>query len=564
MRSDSVKRGFERAPHRSLFYATGLTPEELDRPLIGVVNAHNDIVPGHVHLDKIAAAVKAGIRIAGGTPLEFNTIAICDGIAMGHPGMGYSLPSRELIADSAESMVMAHQFDGLVFIPNCDKIVPGMLMAAARLNIPAIFVSGGPMMAGRYHGQDVDVKNVFEVVGKHKAGRMNEEELQELELRACPGYGSCAGLFTANTMNCLTEALGMGLPGNGTIPAVTAARLRLAKQAGMRILHLVREDILPRDIMTEAAFENAVAVDMAVGGSTNTVLHLSAIACEAGVTLPLERFDEVSRRTPYLVKLSPSGPQHMQDLDEAGGVPAVMGELFQHNLLHGEARTVTGKAVAENLSGARRLSDVIRPVDDPHRPDGGISVLWGNLAPEGAVVKEGAVSPEMMHHQGPARVFEDEEAALAAILGKHIQAGDVIVIRYEGPRGGPGMREMLMPTSALAGMGLDATVALLTDGRFSGATRGAAICHISPEAAVGGPIALVQEGDEIEIDIANKRLTLHIAEAELARRREGWKPPSPRVTGGYLARYAAMVTSASEGAVLRLAGGSGDTTPISS
>lgn len=551
MRSDLAKRGFERAPHRSLFYATGLTPEELDRPLIGLANSHNDIIPGHVHLDKVSEAVKAGVRMAGGTPLEFNVIGVCDGIAMGHPGMRHSLPSRGLIADSVEVMASAHRLDGLVLIPNCDKIVPGMLMAAARINIPAIFVSGGPMMAGRYHGQDVDVKNVFEAVGEYKAGRMSAEELQELELSACPGCGSCAGLFTANTMNCLTEALGMGLPGNGTIPAVTAARLRLAKQAGMQILHLVREGILPRDIMTQAAFENAIAVDMAIGGSTNTVLHLPAIAHEAGVPLPLERFDAASSRTPYLVKLSPSGPHHMQDLDEAGGVPAVMMELIRHNLLQGEAQTVTGKTVAENLNGARRLSDVIRPPEDPYRPDGGISILWGNLAPEGAVVKAAAVSPEMMHHRGPARVFENEASALAAILGERIQAGDVIVIRYEGPRGGPGMPEMLMATSTLAGMGLDDTVALLTDGRFSGATRGAAICHVSPEAAAGGPIALVKEGDEIELDIPNKRLTLHVSEGEMARRREGWKPPPPKVTEGYLARYAAMVTSASEGAVLK-------------
>jgi dihydroxy-acid dehydratase len=518
-----------------------LTPEELARPLIGVVNSYNDIVPGHVHLDKVAEAVKAGVRMAGGTPLEFNTIGVCDGIAMGHPGMHYSLPSRELIADSVEIMAAAHRFDGLVLIPNCDKIVPGMLMAAARLNIPAIFVSGGPMMAGRYQGQDIDVKTMFEAVGEYQAGRMSDEELEALELAACPGCGSCAGLFTANTMNCLTEALGMGLPGNGTIPAITAARLRLAKQAGKQILYLINQHILPRDIMTEATFENSVAVDMAIGGSTNTVLHLPAIAHEAGVPLPLAQFDAVSSRTPYLVKLSPSGPHHMQDLDEAGGVPAVMAELVRHGLLRGEARTVTGKTVAENLTGVRRFTDVIRPADDPYRPDGGIAILWGNLAPDGAVVKAAAVLPEMMQHRGPARVFENEEAALETILGGHIQAGDVIVIRHEGPRGGPGMREMLMPTSTLAGMGLDDEVALLTDGRFSGATRGAAVCHVSPEAAVGGPIALVQEGDEIELDIPHKRLTLHVSEEEMARRREDWKPPSPKVTTGYLARYAAMV-----------------------
>ena len=551
MRSDLAKQGFERAPHRSLFYATGLTPEELARPLIGVVNSYNDIVPGHVHLDKVAEAVKAGVRMAGGTPLEFNTIGVCDGIAMGHPGMHYSLPSRELIADSVEIMAAAHRFDGLVLIPNCDKIVPGMLMAAARLNIPAIFVSGGPMMAGRHQGQDIDVKTMFEAVGEYQAGRMSDEELEALELAACPTCGSCAGLFTANTMNCLTEALGMGLPGNGTIPAITAARLRLAKQAGKQILYLIGENILPRDIMTEAAFENAVTVDMAIGGSTNTVLHLPAIAREAGVPLPLARFDAVSSRTPYLVKLSPSGPHHMQDLDEAGGVPAVMAELVRHGLLRGAARTVTGKTVAENLMGSRRLTDVIRPAGDPYRPDGGIAILWGNLAPDGAVVKAAAVLPKMMQHRGPARVFENEGPALEAILGGHIQAGDVIVIRHEGPRGGPGMREMLMPTSALAGMGLDDKVALLTDGRFSGATRGAAICHVSPEAAVGGPVALVQEGDEIELDIPNKRLTLLVSAEEMARRREAWEMPAPQVTGGYLARYAAMVGSASEGAILR-------------
>ena len=552
MRSDLTKRGFERAPHRSLFYAAGLTSEELDRPLIGVVNSHNDIVPGHVHLDKVGEAVKAGIRMAGGTPLEFHVIGVCDGIAMGHLGMCYSLPSRELIADSVEVMATAHALDGLVLIPNCDKIVPGMLMAAARLNVPAIFVSGGPMMAGRYRGEDVDLKSLFEAVGEYKAGRVSGDVLEELELAACPGCGSCAGLFTANTMNCLTEALGMGLPGNGTIPAVTAARLRLAKHAGMQIMHLVREDILPRDIMTEAAFENSIAVDMAIGGSTNTVLHLPAIAHDAGVALPLDKFDAVSSRIPYLVKLSPSGPHHMQDLNEAGGVPAVMAELLRYNLLHSEERTVTGKTVAENLNGVRRLAGIIRPADDPYRLDGGIAILWGNLAPDGAVVKVGAVRPEIMQHRGPARVFEDEESALDAILGGQIKAGDVVVIRCEGPRGGPGMREMLMPTSALAGMGLDDKVALLTDGRFSGATRGAAVCHVSPEAAAGGPIGLIQEGDEIELDIPNKRLALHVSEEEMARRREGWKPPAPRVSEGYLARYAAMVASASEGAVLRM------------
>jgi len=491
--------------------------------------------------------------MAGGTPLEFNVIGVCDGIAMGHVGMRHSLPSRELIADSVEVAASAHRLDGLVLIPNCDKIVPGMMMAAARINIPAISVSGGPMMAGRCHGQNVDLKTVFEAIGEYKAGRIGEEELRELELAACPGCGSCAGLFTANTMNCLIEAMGMGLPGNGTIPAVTAARIRLAKRAGMQIMHLHGEGILPSDILTETAFDNAIAVDMAIGGSTNTVLHLAAIAYEAHVPLPLERFDTVSSRTPYLVKLSPSGPHHMQDLDEAGGVPAVMAELFHHNLLQGGAQTVTGKTIAENLDGVCLLSDIIRSAGDPHRPDGGIVVLWGNLAPDGAVVKAGGVRPEMMHHRGPARVFENEESVLNAILGGHIEAGDVVIIRYEGPQGAPGMPEMLMSTSALVGMGLDGKVALLTDGRFSGATRGAVVCHVSPEAAAGGPIALVEDGDEIELDIPNKQLTLHLSEEEIARRRESWRPPSPRVTTGYLARYAAMVTSASEGAVLRIA-----------
>jgi len=551
MRSDVVKNGFERAPHRSLLYASGLTPEELKKPFIGIVNSYNEIVPGHVHLDRIGEAVKAGVLAAGGTPLSFNVIGVCDGIAMGHPGMRYSLPSRELIADSVETMAMAHGFDGLVFIPNCDKIVPGMLMAAARLNIPAVFVSGGPMLAGRFNGADVDVKNVFEAVGEYKAGRMSDGDLAALELAACPGCGSCAGLFTANSMNCLTEALGMGLPGNGTVPAVTAARIRLAKAAGAQVMELVARGIRSRDIMTEAAFENAIAVDMALGGSTNTVLHLLAIAHAAGIDLPLDRFDRISARTPYLVKLSPSGPHHMQDLDEAGGVPAVMAELHRGGLLHGDALTVTGKTVGENLDGVQRRTDVIRPLSDPHRPDGGIAILWGNLAPAGAVVKAGAVRPEMAHHRGPARVFAGEEEAMAAILGGKIHPGDVVVIRYEGPRGGPGMREMLLPTSALAGMGLDDKVALITDGRFSGATRGAAIGHVSPEAASGGPIGLVKEGDTIEIDIPGKRLELLVPDDALSRRREGWTPLPPRVSSGYLARYAAIVGDASTGAVLQ-------------
>ena len=551
MRSDSAKKGFERAPHRSLFYATGLTPEELDRPLIGVVNSFNEIVPGHVHLNKIAQAVKAGVRTAGGTPLEFNVIGVCDGIAMGHAGMNYSLPSRELIADSVESMVLGHAFDGLVFIPNCDKIIPGMLMAAGRLNIPAIFVSGGPMMAGRYGGEDVDLKTVFEAVGQYKVGAIDYGELEALEMVACPGCGSCAGMFTANTMNCLTEALGMGLPGNGTIPAVTGARLRLAKRAGMQVMDLVEANLCPRDVMTEAAFENAIAVDMALGGSTNTVLHLPAVAHDAGVKLSLDTFNAISKRTPYLIKLSPTGAHHIQDLDEAGGVPAVMAELNGKGIIHGDLPTVTGKTVAENIARARRRTNVLRSADDPYSAEGGLAILRGNLAPDGAVVKAAAVGPEMMHHRGPARVFDSEEASLDAIMGGEIVAGDVVVIRYEGPRGGPGMREMLMPTSVLSGMGLDGSVALITDGRFSGATRGAALGHVSPEAAGGGIIGLVEEGDEIEIDIPNLTLTLHVSEEELARRRENWSPLPPKIQTGWLARYARMVTSASEGAVLK-------------
>ena len=551
MRSDSVKRGVERAPHRSLFYATGLTPEELDRPLIGVANSQNDIVPGHVHLDTIAEAVKTGIRMAGGTPLEFSVIGVCDGIAMGHAGMHYSLPSRELIADSVESMALAHALDGMVLIPNCDKIVPGMLMAAARVNIPAIFVSGGPMMAGRSGGRDVNLNTLFEGVGKYQVGELTDAGLRELELAACPGCGSCSGLFTANSMNCLTEALGLGLPGNGTIPAVTASRTRLAKQAGMQIMTLVENGIRVRDIMTEVAFRNAITVDMAIGGSTNTVLHLPAIAHDAGVTLPLDLFDAISGRTPYLVKLVPSGPHHMQDLDEAGGIPAVMAELLGQNLLDGSVPTVTGQSLGDNVAAAGRLTNVIRSANDPYRPDGGIAILRGNLSPGGAVVKAAAVRPEMVHHRGPARVFDDERSAMDAILAQDIQSGDVIVIRYEGPSGGPGMREMLMATSALAGMGLDDRVALLTDGRFSGASRGAAIGHISPEAASGGPIGLVKEGDEIEIDIPSKCLTLHVSDDELARRRETWQPRPAKITTGYLARYAAMVSSADLGAILR-------------
>jgi len=551
MISDQVKRGTQRAPHRSLFYALGYTPEELDRPLIGVANSQNEIVPGHRHLDEVAEAVKAGVRSAGGTPVEFSTIAICDGIAMGHAGMRYPLPSRELIADSVEAMALAHGFDALVLVTNCDKITPGMLMAAARLDIPAIVVSGGPMLAGRFQGRDVDVSTVFEAVGRLEAGLLTKEELTELELVACPGCGSCAGLFTANTMNCLAEALGMALPGNGTIPAVSAARIRLAKQAGAKIMELLERGIRPSHILTKEAFANAIAVDMALGGSTNAVLHLMAIAHETGVDLPLELFDEISRKTPYLAPMSPAGPFHLQDLDEAGGIPAVMKELSRGGLIELDALTVTGQTVGENVAEAViRRPEVIKTLEEPIRPEGGIAILRGNLAPDGAVVKSAAVAEKMLVHRGPAKVFDSEEEAVEAILGGEIERGDVVVIRYEGPKGGPGMREMLMPTSALAGMGLDEDVALLTDGRFSGATRGAAIGHISPEAAEGGPIALLQDGDVVEIDIPARRLEVRLSPEEMEKRREGWQPAA-RVAKGYLARYAAMVTSASTGAVLR-------------
>ncbi|QGP91484.1 Dihydroxy-acid dehydratase [Neomoorella glycerini] len=551
MRSDAMKTGLARAPHRSLLKAMGLTDAEIERPLIGIVNAHNELIPGHIHLNTLAEAVKAGVRLAGGTPLEFPTIGVCDGLAMNHVGMKYSLASRELIADMIEVMAIAHPFDALVFIPNCDKIIPGMLMAAARLNIPSIFVSGGPMLAGRYQGRDISLSTMFEAVGATQAGRMTESELAELEDCACPGCGSCAGMFTANTMNCMTEALGMALPGSGTIPAVSAARVRLAKQAGMRIMELLEENIRPRDIMKPAAFHNAVAVDMALGGSTNTCLHLPAVAREAGVELDLSTFDAISRRTPQICKLSPAGSQHIQDLDEAGGIPAVMAELYRHGLIDGSNLTVTGKTVAENVSGREvKRREVIRPVEDPYSQEGGLAILYGNLAPEGAVVKKGAVLPEMMQHEGPARVFNSEEEAFAAIMGQRIKPGDVVVIRYEGPRGGPGMQEMLSPTAALAGMGLDSSVALITDGRFSGASRGASIGHVSPEAAAGGIIALVEEGDIIAIDIEARRLELKVPEEEIARRRARWQAPPPKITSGYLARYARMVGSGARGAVL--------------
>ena len=553
MHSDRVKKGVARAPQRSLFYAAGLTSEELARPIIGIANSFSEIVPGHVHLRSVAEAVKAGVRSAGGTPLEFNTIAICDGVAMGHDGMRYSLPSRELIADSVESMAMAHAFDGMVMIPNCDKVVPGMLIAAARLDLPAVFVSGGPMLAGHHEGEAIDLKTMFEAVGGHRAGRIDDATLEELERSACPGCGSCAGLFTANTMNCLCEALGMALPGNGTIPAVSAARLRLAKAAGTRLMQLMEGHVVTGDILTCEAFENAIAVDAAIGGSTNTVLHLPAIAHAAKVSLPLELFDRISRRTPCLVKLSPSGPHHMEDLDRAGGIAAVMGELLRAGCMDGSARTVAGRCIAE-IAQERPRADaqppVIHPVEAPAMPGGGLRILRGNLAPDGCVVKAAAVRDEMRRHEGPARVFDGEEDALAAILDRRIQAGDVAVIRYEGPRGGPGMREMLMPTSVLAGLGLDGSVAMVTDGRFSGASRGAAIGHVCPEAAAGGTIALVEEGDRIEIDIPEGRLTLHVDESELALRRGQLAPPVQQSSGGYLDRYAASVGAASEGAVL--------------
>lgn len=555
MISDRVKSGCERAPHRSLWKALGYTDEELARPLIGVVNAHNEVIPGHDHLNKLAEAVKAGIRMAGGTPVEFPSIGVCDGIVMGHKGMHYSLASRELIADSIESMATAHGFDGLVLIPNCDKIVPGMLMAALRVNLPAVVVSGGPMLAGRVHGKKVSLSNMFEAVGSAKAGTMSEDELMEYENNACPGCGSCSGMFTANSMNCLCEVLGIGLPGNGTIPAVYAERVRLAKKAGMQVMEMVEKDIKPRDIMTKEAFENALTLDMALGCSTNSMLHLPAIANEAGILITMDMAQEVSDRTPNLCKLSPAGDSFIEDLYAAGGVQAVMKELSKKNLLHTELITVTGKTIAENIASAvNKNPSVIRPVDEPYSPYGGIAVLKGNIAPIGSVVKKSAVAPEMLCHTGPARVFTSEEAVIEAIYAQQIKSGDVVVITYEGPKGGPGMREMLSPTSALAGMGLDKTVALITDGRFSGATRGACIGHVSPEAAEGGPIGLIRDGDTIEIDILNNKLNVLVSEEELAERRKTWKKLPPKIQTGYLARYAAMVTSASTGAVLKVPG----------
>ncbi|MGI5927735.1 MAG: dihydroxy-acid dehydratase [Thermacetogeniaceae bacterium] len=555
MKSEIIKKGLEKAPHRSLLNALGLTKWEKDRPFIGIVNSQNDLVPGHIHLNQIADAVKAGVRANGGTPLEFPAIAVCDGIAMNHEGMRYSLVSRELIADSIEVMAMAHALDALVLITNCDKVVPGMLMAAARLNLPSVIISGGPMLAGRFQGRDVDLNTVFEGVGAVQAGRASLEELEELEEAACPGCGSCSGMFTANTMNCLSEALGIALPGNGTIPAVSAARIRLAKNAGWQVMELVRRGICARDLLTEKAFINALALDMALGGSTNTVLHLPAIAREAGVRLNLEIIDQISQRVPHLCKLSPAGSSHIQELDAAGGVSAVLKELLSHGLIEGDTLTATGKTLSENVeSSSIKLPEVIRTVENPYSKTGGLAILEGNLAPNGAVVKQAAVDPEMYQHTGPARVFDSEEEAVKAILDKRIRSGDVIVIRYEGPKGGPGMREMLTPTSAVAGMGLDREVALITDGRFSGATRGASIGHISPEAAEGGPIALVREGDLIKIDIPGRELNILVDKQELEKRRKEWQPPEPKVNHGYLARYAQLVTSASEGAVLKSGG----------
>ncbi|RLA98362.1 MAG: dihydroxy-acid dehydratase [Deltaproteobacteria bacterium] len=552
MRSDLMKKGRERAPHRALFKAMGYTDEELSRPIIGVANSANELIPGHIHLRQIAQAVKEGIRSAGGTPMEFSTIGICDGIAMGHIGMKYSLSSRELIADSVEVMAMAYPFDGLVLIPNCDKIIPGMMMAMARLDIPAVLVSGGPMLAGVFRGKTADLITVFEAIGKVAAGEMTEEKLQELEGCACPGAGSCSGMFTANSMNCLAEALGIALPGNGTIPAVDAARVRLAKAAGVKVMELVRKGIKPSDILTKEAFYNAIAVDMAFGGSTNTALHLPAIAHEAGVAITLEDFNRVSDRTPHICNLSPAGPYHLEDLHRAGGIPALMRVLADGGLINGDLLTVTSRTVKENIEGAEVLDpEVIRPLDRPYHPTGGLVALFGNLAPDGAVVKASAVAPEMLRHEGPARVFESEEEALEAILGRRIRKGEVIVIRYEGPKGGPGMREMLAPTSAIAGIGMDKEVSLLTDGRFSGGTRGAAIGHISPEAQEGGPIAIVRDGDPIRIDIPGRKLELLLSEEEIQKRLKQWSPPPPKISKGYMARYARMVTSSGTGAVFR-------------
>ncbi|MGD8994846.1 MAG: dihydroxy-acid dehydratase [Syntrophobacterales bacterium] len=552
MRSDIMKKGVEKAPHRSLFKSMGFTDEEIARPMVGIANSANEIIPGHIHLDRIAEAVKAGVRLAGGTPIEFNTIGVCDGIAMNHEGMKYSLCSRELIADSVEVMARAHPFDAIVAIPNCDKVVPGMLMALLRLDIPALVVSGGPMLAGRLDKKAIDLITVFEGVGAVKSEKMTEEQLTEIEDCACPGCGSCAGMFTANSMNCLTEALGLGLPGNGTIPAVAAARYRLAKRAGMQIMELIAGNITPRQIATQEAFENAIAIDMALGCSTNTVLHVPAIAKEAQIDLDLDLFNRVSARIPHLCSLSPAGPHRLEDLDAAGGVQAVLARLNETDLIHRSPLSVTGKTVGENLQGIQvKDAQVIRTLGDAYHDEGGIAILFGNLAPEGAVVKQSAVAPEMTVNEGTARVFDSEEAAVDAIMSQQIRKGDVVVVRYEGPKGGPGMREMLTPTSAIAGMGLDTEVALITDGRFSGGTKGAAIGHISPEAADGGTIGLVEEGDRIAIDIPAKRLTLKVSDEELEKRRQRWQPPEPRIKEGYAYRYSKLVSSGAKGAVLR-------------
>ena len=551
-RSDNVTKGMQQAPHRSLFNALGMTKEELDRPLVGIVSSYNEIVPGHMNIDKIANAVKMGVAMAGGTPIMFPAIAVCDGIAMGHTGMKYSLVTRDLIADSTECMAMAHQFDALVMIPNCDKNVPGLLMAAARLNIPTVFVSGGPMLAGRVKGCKTSLSSMFEAVGSYAAGIMTLEDVEEFEAKACPTCGSCSGMYTANSMNCLTEALGMALQGNGTIPAVYSERLKLAKHAGMKVMELLEKNIRPRDIMTEAAFRNALTVDMALGCSTNSMLHLPAIAHEAGVELNLDIANEISSRTPNLCHLAPAGHTYIEELNEAGGVYAVMNELNKKGLLNTDLMTVTGKTVGENIKNVvNKDTNVIRPIDNPYSEVGGIAVLRGNLAPDSCVVKRSAVVPEMLKHEGPARVFDCEEDAIAAIKGGKIVEGDVVVIRYEGPKGGPGMREMLNPTSAIAGMGLGSSVALITDGRFSGASRGASIGHVSPEAAVGGPIALVEEGDIIKIDINANKITLDVSDEVLAERKAKWQPREPKVTTGYLARYASLVTSANTGAILK-------------
>ncbi|RHO89666.1 dihydroxy-acid dehydratase [Ruminococcus sp. AF41-9] len=553
MRSDAVKTGTQQAPHRSLFNALGMTKEEMERPLVGIVSSYNEIVPGHMNLDKITQAVKLGVAMAGGTPVMFPAIAVCDGIAMGHVGMKYSLVTRDLIADSTEAMAMAHQFDALVMIPNCDKNVPGLLMAAARLNVPTVFVSGGPMLAGHLNGHKTSLSSMFEAVGAYAAGKLDEDGLTECEMKTCPTCGSCSGMYTANSMNCLTEVLGMGLKGNGTIPAVYSERIRLAKHAGMQVMEMYRKNIRPRDIMTKEAILNALTVDMALGCSTNSMLHLPAIAHEIGMDFDISFANEISAKTPNLCHLAPAGPTYMEDLNEAGGVYAVMNELNKKGLLHTECMTVTGKTVGENIKDCVNLNpEVIRPIDNPYSQTGGLAVLKGNLAPDGGVVKRSAVVEEMMVHEGPARVFDCEEDAIAAIKGGKIVEGDVVVIRYEGPKGGPGMREMLNPTSAIAGMGLGSSVALITDGRFSGASRGASIGHVSPEAAVGGPIALVEEGDIISINIPELKLEIKVSDEEMQARKAKWQPRKPKVTTGYLARYAAMVTSGNRGAILEV------------